>query len=223
MDMNYKNLQKREYLSNKPMLIFDLDGTLWDTTDTTYEATNIVVSKHQELKHVDIQTIKRGMGLSKYENAKNYFPYLKENEALKYVEEKSAVNVKLIKEKGTYIYDGVVDTIKELSKKYKLAIVTNSNDKYAQMFLEVAKLGDYFTDYIGASTYSITKAEAIRKLVERNNEPDSFYIGDIKKDMDAALEAGIKFIHARYGFEKNVDSKYYIDDIRDLMKLMNNM
>ena len=205
------------------MLIFDLDGTLWDTTDTTYEAANIVVDKYPEVNHVSIDTIIKGMGLSKYENAKNYFPYLKEEKALKLLRKKSKINFELIRKKGAKLYDGMIDTIKDLSNKYKLAIVTNSSDEYAKTFIDISGLNDYFTDYIGASTYNITKAEAIRKIVDRNNEPNSFYIGDIKQDMDAALEAGVKFIHARYGFEKDLDSKYYIYNIRELKKIMDNM
>lgn len=198
------------------MLIFDLDGTLWETTKTTYEATNMVADMYEEVNHVSMNTVIKGMGLSKYENAKNYFPNLPEEKALKYLKERSNINMELIKKNKAYLYDGMIDTIKDLSKKYKLAIVTNSSDDYAKTFIDVSGLNDYFTDYLGAATYGITKAEAIKKIVEKYNEPDSFYIGDIKKDMDSAIEAGIRFIHARYGFEKDVDSKYYINDIREL-------
>jgi len=53
-------------------------------------------------------------------------------------------------------------------------------------------------------------------MTEGNNEPNSFYIGDIKKDMLSPIMAGATFIHAKYGFEPNLKSTYYIEDIKDL-------
>ena len=73
---------------------------------------------------------------------------------------------------------------------------------------------------MGAASYNISKSDAIKEILKRNNITSACYVGDIKKDMDAALEAGIDFIHARYGFEKNVDCKIHIDDIKKLIDLL---
>ena len=78
------------------MLIFDMDGTLWDTTKTTLEAANIVADRYEEVKPFEMVTIKRGMGLSSKENAKNYFPYLEEKKGLFYLSEIRKENFKLI-------------------------------------------------------------------------------------------------------------------------------
>ncbi len=202
------------------MIIFDMDGTLWDTSYTTLEAANIIASKYDEVKEFDMKTITDGMGLGSIENALNYFPYLDSDLGIKYLEEIIDTNVNIIKNKGAKIYDGVEDVIKDLSKKYKLGIITNSNDDYVKVFFKTSNLEQYFSDYMGAASYGITKSEAIRKMVERNNEKNSYYVGDIKKDMDATLEAGIEFIHAKYGFEPTLEYKYYIESITDLPKLL---
>ena len=202
------------------MIIFDLDGTLWNTVLTTLEAANIVANKYDEVKPFERKTIEDGMGLSTEENAKNYMPYLDKESAIKYLKEITKINLQIIENKGAYFYDGVKDTIKELSKKYKLGIVTNSNDDYAKLFLKTSNLEEHFIDYMGAASYNITKGEAIRKMCERNNEPNSYYVGDIKKDMESTIEAKQTFIHARYGFEPNIRCKYHIDDIKELKELI---
>lgn len=202
------------------MLIFDLDGTLWETTETTFLAANEVSKMYPEVKEISMDVIKKGMGLSSSENAKNYMPYLDVSKGIEYLRKISEINFSLIGEKGAHLYDGVIDVIKSLSKKYKLGIITNNYDEYVQMFFKCSGLKDYFCDYMGAATYKITKGEAIKRMVERNNEPNSFYIGDIKKDMDSTYEAGIKFIHAKYGFEPSLKTEYYIDDITDLDELL---
>lgn len=202
------------------MIIFDLDGTLWDTTMNTYKAANIIASLYDEVKEISLDIIKKGMGLGEKENAKNYMPYLNEDKAVYYLNEIIKKNIETMDEDGAILYDGVYDTIVNLSKKYKLGIITNNKDEYVDTFFKISGLKDYFVDYMGAATYGITKGEAIKKMIDRNNEPNSFYVGDIEKDMISTEEAGINFIHARYGFEPELDSQYYIDDIRDLEELL---
>lgn len=93
-------------------------------------------------------------------------------------------------------------------------------DDYAKLFLDKSNLGKYFVDYIGTTSHGISKAEAIKKMVSRNNINSACYIGDIKKDMEASKEANIDFIHARYGFEPNLECQYHIDDITQLKNLL---
>ena len=59
------------------------------------------------------------------------------------------------------------------------------------------------------------------KMIQRNNENINYYIGDIEKDKAATEKAGLIFIHAKYGFDKNLKTKYFINNISDLPKLIN--
>lgn len=203
------------------MIIFDLDGTLWDTTESLYEAANDITNKYSDINQISIETVKKGMGLSSEENARNFMPYLDDEKALYYLKKIGKRSIEIINEKGAILYDGVIDTIHKLSKKHKLGIVTNNTDEYVKTFLKVSKLEKYFSDYIGAASYNITKKDAIKNITSRNNEPNSIYVGDIKKDMIAAEEAKVTFIHAKYGFEPTLESKYYIDNIKKLEELLN--
>ena len=202
------------------MIIFDLDGTLWETIDATYEATKIITNKHKELKPITRETIIKGMGLSTIENAINYIPYMPAEEGIKYMKEISEKTSEIINKDNVIIYNGVIETIKKLSKKYKLGIITNNRDKYAETFLKISNLKEYFTDYMGAASYNMTKGEAIKKMVQKYNEIENYYVGDIKKDQEATEYAGIEFIHAKYGFNPTLKSKKYINNIIDLQKII---
>ena len=203
------------------VIIFDMDGTLWNTSESTLKAANNVARRHDDIKEFSMETIQKGMGLNAVENAYNYMPYLDQEKAVKFIGEVNMECSKVIAEEGATIYDGVVETLKELSKKYKLGIVTNNNDEYVKTFLKLSNLTDYITDYMGTATYKITKGEAIKELALRNNEPNSFYVGDIKKDMIATKEANQTFIHAKYGFEPDLECEYYINDIKELEEVIN--
>ena len=100
------------------MIIFDLDGTLWNTTATTLEAAREISSKYDELKEITLSQVQSGMGLSEKENAKNYMPYLEEDKGIYYLRMIDSLNREKIASKGASIYDGVADTIKHLSKNY---------------------------------------------------------------------------------------------------------
>lgn len=202
------------------MIIFDMDGTLWDTVDVSKEAMDKVSNKYEEVKEVSKETIKEGMGSSRIENGLRFMPYLDEDKREFYMGKLNEEVMKLIEEKGASIYNGVIDTIKDLSKEYKIGIITNNNDKYVELFIKFSGLKDYITDYMGASNHNITKAEAIKMVCERNNELHSYYVGDIKKDMDATIEAGQTFIHARYGFEPDLECDYHIDNIVELEEII---
>lgn len=202
------------------MIIFDLDGTLWETIEATYIAANIIVEKHKELKKISKETIIKGMGLSSLENASNYIPYIPAKIGIKYMKEISQKTSEIINEKNVVIYDGAIETLKELSKEYKIGIITNNRDEYAKTFLRISNLEKYFTDYMGAASYDITKGEAIKEMVKKYKEKENYYVGDIKKDQEATMYAGIKFIHAKYGFEPNLKSELSIDKIQDLPKII---
>ena len=205
------------------MIIFDLDGTLWDTIDTTYKACKIFTHKREDIKEISKKTVKKGMGLNLEDNAKNYMPDLPKEIRENNLKEINKITITLLKNGQTKFYLGMKKTIKNLSKKYKLGIVTNNNDDYAKTFLETSGLKEYFTDYMGATSYNITKGEAIRNLLIKNKEEKGYYVGDTQKDKEASADAGVTFIHASYGVQKEINSLYKINHIYDLPKLLDKL
>lgn len=201
------------------MIIFDIDGTLWEASEITMIAANMIADEYPEIPKVTKEQVDKVMGLGKVDIAKILMPSIPLPKALEYVEMQVKKSIELINKDGAHIYDGVIDVIKDLSKRYKLGIVTNNYDDYCKLFIEKSGLNDYFVDFMGCSTYGITKTDAIKTMVQRNNVSNACYIGDIKKDMIAARDAGIDFIHAKYGFEPELICDKHIDNITDLMSL----
>ena len=104
------------------------------------------------------------------------------------------------------LYPGLAETLRELRDMgYELAVVSNCQRGYVEAFLHSSGLGSQFIDYEEWERTGLTKGENIRLVMERNHYAKGVYIGDTKKDREAALLAGIPFIHAAYGFGE-VDS-----------------
>lgn len=61
-------------------------------------------------------------------------------------------------------------------------------------------IGSLFSDYECHGRTDKSKASNIRSLVERQQLNSPCYIGDTAGDEQAAVDAGLPFFHAGYGF-----------------------
>jgi len=205
----------------KKSLLFDLDGTLWDVTEVTLESTNLIAKKYNQ-PEISKNTVIKSFGKQIEECAKNYFPSLNINESLKLMEELDILKLKLLNKENVYIYKDVIDTIKLLSKTYDLYIVSNTlSNEYIESFLNITKLNNYFKSYIAAGTLNLTKGETINYLKEKDNLEKVIYIGDTEKDLEASKYSNSSFIFVKYGFGKDINTKYSIKEIKELPNLIN--
>ena len=194
-------------------IIFDLDGTLWNTVDSCLKATSFVKEEHSDItRNVTKEQIESAMGKTSDEIVNIYYGYLPREKAFN----KNVDN--LLKEGGT-LYPNTRDTIIKLSKKYKLYIVSNCVKGYIESFLNTSGLKDYFSDYESYGNTLLSKGENIKLVIERNHLKNPIYVGDTKGDMEASNYAGIPFVYAAYGFGDVESFDYKIDDISELLDL----
>ena len=204
-------------------IIFDLDGTLWNVTDTTYESVNEVSGKYK-LNSVSRDSVISCFGLDKDDTALKYFPTLDKNFRLKLMDEIALLNINILKISGGNIYDGVKNILKSLSRKYDLYIVSNTaNNEYIDAFLDSNNVRDYFKDYIAASSINISKSDAIKKIIDDNKIGRAIYVGDTIYDQEASKNANIPFIWAKYGFGKNVCAEYNINNFSEIIIVIKNI
>ena len=201
-------------------IIFDLDGTLWNTVDSCLKATSFVKEEHSDItRDVTIEQIESAMGKTSDEIINIYYGYLPREKGEEYANEAFNKNVEnLLKEGGT-LYPNTRDTIIKLSKKYKLYIVSNCVKGYIESFLNTSGLKDYFNDYESYGNTLLSKGENIKLVIKRNNLKNPIYVGDTKGDMEASNYAGIPFVYAAYGFGKVESFDYKIADISELLDL----
>lgn len=208
-----------EKIDNKiEMIMFDLDGTLWDTEEVSFEVMNEVIRKYDNLKEITKEQVAQTMGCSFAETAEIYMPYLEKEERENYLQEMlDEVAVRLTTVGGN-VYEGLEDVLIELTKQYKLSIVSNCAAGYIESFLESSGLGKYFIDFAAAAKMKVTKAEAIKAVLERNNIKNAIYIGDTIKDFEASKTAELQFVQAKYGFGADLQTEHSIENISELPK-----
>ncbi|MBE6019012.1 MAG: HAD family hydrolase [Clostridiales bacterium] len=200
------------------MVIFDLDGTLWDSTVPVAESWNIILKretgKDAGLTPADIM---RNMGKTMDEIADDLFAYLPEEERYALARKCEVFENGYITERGATLYEGVEETLKKLQDKgVTMSVVSNCQEGYVKAFLDSMDMWKYFVDYEEWGRTKLLKAGNIRLVMDRNNEGKAIYVGDIQTDADAAHEAGIPCIHAAYGFGEIEDAEGTISRFDEL-------
>ncbi|WP_433630819.1 HAD family hydrolase [Chryseobacterium cucumeris] len=192
-------------------LIFDLDGTLWDSRATIIKIWNKILIKHEliqrELKPEDMDQY---MGLLAHDIIKDIIPGISNLQAKEILSEIVAEENKTLHLEGGTLYDGVAETLKNLANTYALFIVSNCQDGYIESFLDYYQFNDLFVDFESHGRTKKNKSENIQFLMERNqlSTKDSVYIGDTQTDYDSARSNGLSFIFCQYGFGKLADPLY---------------
>lgn len=204
-------------------IIFDVDGTLWDTTSEAASAfRELIKNKYPEVTDdVTPDKLKSLFGLLIDDIAVRLFKSVPAKTAIKIMRECCDYEIGYLLRHRPKMYDGMEEAIKELSKDYKLLIVSNCEDGYIQCLLRLyPQLEKYITDYEYPGRSGLPKAENIKLVIERNHLKNPVYVGDTKGDAASAKKAGIPFIYARYGFGQVEEYDAVIDSPLDLLKIL---
>jgi len=209
--------------AKKLSIIFDLDGTLWDSTGCVCDIWNRVLEKHDDISfRMTKEKAEQLMGKTMEDIGLILFPELSAQARNAIVDEFGDEEVAYLTENGAVLYEGLEEVLKILDKNYKLYIVSNCQDGYVPAFLHAHKLGQYFEDIEMSGRTGLDKGSNIKLIMERNHIESAVYIGDTEGDEKAARFAGIPFIYAEYGFGKTVSPDAVIRDVRELPEVVTN-
>ena len=208
----------------KKGIIFDLDGTLWDSCAGIAAAWDEYMRLYEPdwyAKGVRVreETVRAACGKTMDIFTAMLLHQLPESEQKRLYEPCCSYEVEYLKQHGGNVYPDVIETLKELSKTIPLYIVSNCQEGYIQAFVSWAGLEDVILDTEDYGTTGKMKAENIRLLMERNHLEEAVYVGDTQGDYESAKAAGVPFIFAAYGFGE-VDAEVpVLKSIRDLLTM----
>jgi phosphoglycolate phosphatase len=202
-------------------LVFDLDGVLWDTNATCALAWNRVLARlgiaYREIVADDIRAV---CGQPHPEAVRRVFPDLTREQVEQIAEHTQGEDVRLIAERGGDLFPGVRELVPALRGRLPLAIVSNCQSGYIEVFLETSGLGDYFVDFECWGNTGRSKGDNLGAVIERNRLRAPLFVGDTEGDRAAALANRVRFVHAAYGFGRVAACDHAIASFAELPALL---
>ncbi|HAL83874.1 MAG TPA: HAD family hydrolase [Mucilaginibacter sp.] len=189
-------------LKNKfDSIIFDLDGTLWDSTGNVALAWQDAIDQVDYVDEVMTQEKVRSItGMTYTAIFDKLFPYIDTEKRAALMEICAKSELEILYTKGGELYPALDETLAYLAGKYKLFIVSNCQNGYIEVFLKISQMGHYFMGHQCFGTKGNPKAENIKDIVNDHRLKAPVYVGDTFGDYDAATKAVVPFIFADYGF-----------------------
>ena len=188
-------------------IIFDMDGTLWDATDSYVKCWNIAAKRLGYPTEVDRKMLESVMGWEEKKAYEFLFPGIGEEKITSLAAMVSNVQDELLPQLGGKIYEGVKEGLKRLSTAYKLFVLSNCPKHTIKQFMNFAGIDNLITGSISFGENRVAKSENIRLLINRYHLKNVVYVGDTNSDRVQCENAGVPFVYVSYGFDK-VDKFY---------------
>ncbi len=198
----------------KKVVIFDMDGTLVDSSLTIINAINYVRSE------LNLEPLESELILEKVNdpelNPAQYFyevsAFTPQHEAWfsKYYTENH--------ERELNLYPNILELLGNLKEKgFKMAIATNSYRSSTVESLSYLKILDYFESL--ACYDDVGRGKPAPDMLEKNlkdltvTPQECIFIGDSERDMLAAKSANIDYIMINWGFSDYADAIHKVSDL----------
>jgi phosphoglycolate phosphatase len=116
------------------------------------------------------------------------------------------------------IYPGVVETLQRLKDDgNKIAVVTSKSADRTEVMIQGLPDFDFVVSPKQGLRGKPNPDQLLFCMAMCNVDPqDTYYIGDMQTDYDAAQRAGVEFIHVKYGYGK-VKCKITLSRIEQLI------
>ncbi len=176
----------------KPTIVFDLDGTLQDSTPAIISSFKATFRKYGNEDDFTLERQKEVLGPPIYDMFKKYFPNLDTNELCDYYREANKKEL----EKSLKPMDNALEVVKSLKEDgYKLAILTTRMRESTMQCLNICGFNiEDFEVIICFEDVKNTKPdpEGLFKIVKKHklNGDDLIMVGDSKADVLAGSSFG---------------------------------
>ena len=203
-------------------LIFDIDGTLWDSRALVAEGYNIQLNAegYSQLC-VDAEVLRPLFGKTMTEIADVILATVPVSARYSLMERCMDTENRYLAENECRIgYAGVKETLEELKKDYRLFIVSNAQCGYPELCMQKLDIAHLFEGHLCFGDTGTEKGQTILELMRRHQITDAVYIGDTQGDYEATLVAGIPFIWCAFGFGNPQGYVAKLEDFRQLPEIL---
>lgn len=202
-------------------IIFDVDGTLWDSRALLADAYNVQLNREGRKGDVTAERLRPLFGKTMTAIADGLFGNIPAPERYALMDRCIAQMDSHLQQYATPAigYPGIRETMEVLAKSHRLFIVSNGQKGYPQLAAKKLELDDLITGYLSFGDTGLSKGQTILRLMEQQKIRDAVYVGDTQGDLEACREAGIPFIWTTFGFGQPEEYWAKVDAFADLLTL----
>ena len=194
-------------------IIFDLDGTLWDSTAIVARAWTEYLTRTE---HMDIliteERLKSLFGRPMPQIAEMVFPDQSPAEQLRLLDG-------CCQAEHQALFEDLENTLQSLSQKFPLYIVSNCQAGYIEVFLKSSRFEKYFAGHLCHGDTGADKPETLSLLIKKEGLSSPVYVGDSVADFLSSRKAKVPFVFASYAFGDVPEPDYRIDRPAVLVRL----
>lgn len=210
------------------LIIFDLDGTLIDSSRDITEAINYAIEPYGLSPLTTKDTIKLvGEGISRLiEKLLATTNFNGNDDVRRTVMDRFLEYYSAHLLDNTDTYPDVRFTLERL-KEYKKAVISNKREALSRRILEGLGLSNFFDSIIGSDSTPEKKPSPVpilKVLAELDVKPEeAIIVGDSNLDIEAGRAAGLRTVSVTYGYrpyEMIKDADFIIDRIGDLEEII---
>lgn len=207
-------------------ILFDLDGTLLNTLEDLKDAVNHTMVQHG-CPERSLEEVRQFIGNGARHLIRKALPGGESEEYISQVLADYQTYYAAHSQVKTCPYEGILETLKAIGKKYPIAIVSNKPDVAVKILC-----ADYFPGvYALGETSDCPRKPAPDMLYKAQKAigVDSFiYVGDSEVDVLTAKNAGAKCLSVLWGFRDRTDMEevggtYFCEKPADLLMKLEEM
>ena len=204
-------------------ILFDLDGTLLDTLEDLRDAVNHTMRQYgcpertlEDIRQFISNGVDQLVRLS-LEGAAEVPPL---DEAVKAYKAYYATHSQI----KTHPYDGVLDALAEVSRRFPVAIVTNKPDIAAKPLCKHF-FGDVYARGVSDDCPRKPAPDMVHKTMAEIGVDACVYVGDSEVDVVTARNAGMPCLSVLWGFRDQAQleaegAKHFCDDPAKLPQML---
>ncbi len=196
-------------------LIFDLDGTLVDTSTDIAASINHVRAERYGLDPLTPERIVDLMNTPGLNLAYEFYGVKEYDMRAREMFEEHYSRQCLLNARS---FEGIHELLHTLKRSGAVMFVaTNAPTRTSKIILQNNGIDSFFEDVIGADMVEYAKPhpQMIERIVDTRPKERCWMVGDSLKDIMAARSAGITPIFARWGFAKERELDIETDEVAD--------
>ena len=186
-------------------IIFDVDGTLWDSADSVAAAWNLAIKKFSSLDiTLDREILGSVFGKTMTDIGDILFPSLSETEKDSLLSACCELENNYLKIIPESFMKESLTLLKSFLKNTLFLIVSNCQCGYIEATMQAIGIEHFIKDHLCFGETGVSKGQTLRMLIDRNHLSSPVYVGDTQGDADAATLQVFRL------FLPNTDSEMFL-------------